>query len=53
MYSLVSRPFARVGYKFIQLEADECKKCKMKEECPKIWRTYVGVVGGKEFKAIH
>lgn len=33
MYSLVSRPFARVGYKFIQLEADECKKCKLYEVC--------------------
>ena len=31
---------------------EECKKCKMKKECPMIWKSYVALVGDKEFKAI-
>lgn len=31
---------------------NECENCKLKKECPKIWRSYVGVVGKEEFKAI-
>jgi His-Xaa-Ser system radical SAM maturase HxsC len=31
---------------------EKCEKCKIKRECSRIWRTYVGIVGEKEFKAI-
>ena len=30
-----------------------CKKCKMKEECPMIWKSYWVLAGGKEFKTIN
>ncbi len=29
-----------------------CEKCKMKEECPRIWKSYWVLAGDKEFKAI-
>ncbi|MEM5806808.1 MAG: radical SAM protein [Candidatus Aenigmatarchaeota archaeon] len=31
---------------------EECEKCKLRDECPKIWKSYVGIVGKEEFKAI-
>jgi len=30
----------------------QCKKCKMKKECPMIWKTYVNIAGKDEFKPI-
>ncbi len=29
-----------------------CKKCKLKSECPKIWKSYVDIVGDSEFRPI-
>jgi His-Xaa-Ser system radical SAM maturase HxsC len=31
---------------------DACKNCKVKEDCPRIWKSYVTVVGDKEFKPV-
>jgi len=31
---------------------DVCKNCKMKDECPRIWKSYVTLVGDKEFESI-
>lgn len=31
---------------------DECKKCTVKDICPRIWKTYITHFGDKEFKAI-
>lgn len=30
----------------------ECRKCRFREECPMIWKSYWVLTGGKEFKAI-
>ncbi|MEM4367978.1 MAG: radical SAM protein [Candidatus Anstonellales archaeon] len=32
---------------------EECEKCLMQEECPRIWKSYVEVVGCEEFRAIN
>ena len=31
---------------------EECKKCKVREECPMIWKSYVVFAGKDEFKAV-
>lgn len=30
----------------------ECEKCILKEDCPRIWKSYVDIVGDDEFEAI-
>lgn len=32
--------------------ADQCDECAVKEECPRIWKTYLSLVGGEEFEPI-
>jgi His-Xaa-Ser system radical SAM maturase HxsC len=31
---------------------EECEKCKVKQDCPMIWKTYATFVGKDEFKAV-
>lgn len=31
---------------------DACEECKLRDECPRIWKTYVALFGDKEFKPI-
>ena len=33
--------------------APQCEKCKLKNECPRIWKTYVNLAGVDEFKPIY
>ena len=30
----------------------QCRECKLKEKCPRIWRSYVKIAGGEEFTPI-
>lgn len=32
--------------------APQCEKCKLKEKCPRIWKTYANLAGFNEFKPI-
>ncbi|MCX6802457.1 MAG: radical SAM protein [Candidatus Diapherotrites archaeon] len=32
--------------------AAQCRDCRMKKECPMIWKTYLAIAGGSEFQPI-